>query len=310
MRSIDERRSRRTGGVRCTRASSCPGQYADIPHRCDYRVRKTRRRKYRGWPGTIRSTSCTIFLAFPVILLHRITPFGLGLTSIASFVLLMFSPLLGMKALVPFGALMVFLCARLLLWEFRRPAFWVFLGTPMMVWLSSLVFFFFLEDPLSKWIVASAVSLLITLYAENCFTFYHLPSAYQATHSKIMVVYVLSAFFCERCLCQLFLLLPTWIPTLLVFFAVLFATTAVFWASKIGFGGTTVGDYWRDRHGGTLQRFRCCRRVSSRMLRFSVLLCVFVLLEQTSWSMTNACDSRDGRGVISPYSFDRTVVLI
>lgn len=174
-----------------------------------------------------------------MILLHRITPFGLGLTSIASFVLLMFSPLLGMKALVPFGALMVFLCARLLLWEFRRPAFWVFLGTPMMVWLSSLVFFFFLEDPLSKWIVASAVSLLITLYAENCFTFYHLPSAYQAyaLENLSMVVYVLSAFFFTSGAfgAQLFLLLPTWIPTLLVFFAVLFATTAVFWVSKIGF---------------------------------------------------------------------------
>lgn len=108
-----------------------------------------------------------------------------------------------------------------------------------MVWLSSLVFFFFLEDPLSKWIIASTVSALIALYAENCFTFYHLPSAYQAysLENLSMVVYVLSAFFFTSGAfgAQLFLLLPTWIPTLLVFFTVLFATTAVFWVSKIGF---------------------------------------------------------------------------
>lgn len=174
-----------------------------------------------------------------MILLHRITPFALGITSILSFVLLMFWPLLGIKALLPLGAILVFFLARLLLWEFRRPAFWVFLGTPMMLWLSSMVFFFFLEDPVSKWIIASTVSIVIALYAENCFTFYHMPSAYQAyaLENLSMVVYVLSAFFFTSGAfgAQLFLLLPTWIPTLLVFFAVLFATTAVFWVSKIGF---------------------------------------------------------------------------
>lgn len=151
----------------------------------------------------------------------------------------MFWPLVGIKALLPLGAILVFFLSRLLLWEFRRPAFWVFLGTPMMLWLSSMVFFFFLEDPVSKWIIASTVSVVIALYAENCFTFYHMPSAYQAyaLENLSMVVYVLSAFFFTSGAfgAQLFLLLPTWIPTLLVFFSVLFATTAVFWVSKIGF---------------------------------------------------------------------------
>lgn len=174
-----------------------------------------------------------------MILLHRITPFALGLTSIASFVLLMFWPLVGIRALLPLGALLAVLLARLLLWEVRRPAFWVFLGTPMVLWSSSLIFFFFLEDPVSKWIIASTVSALVAVYAENCFTFYHLPSAYQAyaLENLSLVVYVLSAFFFTSGAfgAQLFLLLPMWIPTVLVFFAVLFATTAVFWVSKIGF---------------------------------------------------------------------------
>ncbi|MFA6017645.1 MAG: hypothetical protein WCT28_03865 [Patescibacteria group bacterium] len=174
-----------------------------------------------------------------MILLHRITPFAIGATSMVSFALLILLPWFGLKALLPCGLLLVLLHARLLLWEFRRPAFWVFLCTPMALWLSSMVFFFFLEDMPSKWIVAVAVSALIGLYTENCFAFYHLPSAYQAyaLENLSLVIYVLSAFFFTSGAfgSQLFLLLPTWIPMVLVFISVLFATTAVFWVSKIGF---------------------------------------------------------------------------
>lgn len=157
----------------------------------------------------------------------------------AAFAALILSPFLGMKLVVIFGAVLVFAFARLLLWELRRPAFWVFLGTPMLLWCSSLIFFFFLEDPVSKWIVAVTVTTGIALYAENCFTFYHLPSAYQAyaLENLSLVLYVLSAFFFTSgaFASQLFLLLPLWIPMLMVFVAVLLATTAVFWVSKIGF---------------------------------------------------------------------------
>lgn len=174
-----------------------------------------------------------------MILLHRITPFAIGITSFASFVALILSPSFGLRALLFCLGLLVLLHARLLLWELRRPAFWVFLGTPIVLWASSMVFFFFLEGDVSKWIVATVVSTCMVLYAENCFSFYHLPSAYQAyaLENLSMVLYVLSAFFLTSGAfgAQLFLLLPTWIPAIVMSFAVLFATTAVFWVSKIGF---------------------------------------------------------------------------
>ncbi len=174
-----------------------------------------------------------------MILLHRITPFGIAFVSIASFASLIASPFFGMKLLVPAIAILAFSFARLLLWEFRRPAFWVFLGTPMLLWCSSLIFFFFLEDPVSKWIIATTVTFAVALYAENVFTFYHLPSAYQAyaLENLSLVLYVLSAFFFTSGAfgAQLFLLLPVWIPMLVVCVAVLLATVAVFWVSKIGF---------------------------------------------------------------------------
>lgn len=174
-----------------------------------------------------------------MILVHRITPFGIAIVSIAAFASLISSPFFGMKMLVPAAAILVFSFSRLLLWEFRRPAFWVFLGTPMLLWFSSLIFFAFLEDPLSKWTIALAVSFAVALYAENVFTFYHLPSAYQAyaLENLSLVLYVLSAFFFTSGAfgSQLFLLLPVWIPMLVVFVAVLLATVSVFWVSKIGF---------------------------------------------------------------------------
>lgn len=178
-------------------------------------------------------------MVFFMILLHRFTPFALGVTSIVGFAFLIFWPLFGMRALPIVVLVMSTLFARLLLWEWRRPAFWVFLGTPLLLWLSSLIFFVFLEDAGSMWVVAGGVTLGISLYAENLFTFYHLPSAYQAyaLENLSLVLYVLSAFFFTSGAygSQLFLLLPLWIPSLVIFVAVLLATVAVFWVSKIGF---------------------------------------------------------------------------
>lgn len=174
-----------------------------------------------------------------MILLHRVTTVGIALVSFASFASLILAPSFGIKALIPFGVVLACFFARLLLWEFRRPAFWVFLGTPMLLWVSSMIFFFFLEDVTSEWIVASAVTCCIALYAENIFMFYHVPSRYQAyaLENLSLVLLVMSAFFFTSgaFASQLFLLLPVWIPMIIVFCAVLLATMAVFWVSKIGF---------------------------------------------------------------------------
>lgn len=143
-----------------------------------------------------------------------------------------------LPAVLAFLAIPLFF-GRLLLWEFKRPAFWIFLGTPCFLLVSSLMFFVLLESATGLWILAVAVSLLLTLYAENLFAFYHLPSAYQAYALEFLslVSYVLSAFFFtgSAYMGQMFLELPFWIPAIVIFFIVLGATSAVFWVSKIGF---------------------------------------------------------------------------
>src|SRR5690606_14640371 len=98
-------------------------------------------------------------------------------------------------------AIIAFLCiplllARLLLWEIRRPAFWVFLGTPCLLLLSSLMFFVLLDvGSLGVWALSIVVTLALALYTENLFAFYHLPSTYQAYALEYLtlIMYVVSA---------------------------------------------------------------------------------------------------------------------
>ena len=174
-----------------------------------------------------------------MILLHRLTPFVICLLSLAGFGLLIADPI-GLKIPAALAFILIpGLFARLLLWEFKRPAFWVFLGTPSLLLMSALMFFLIIESQFGLWAMALSVTLVLTLYAENLFAFYHLPSAYQAYSLEFLslVCYIISSFFftSSAYMAQLFLELPLWIPAIATFLIVLLATVAVFWVSKIGF---------------------------------------------------------------------------
>ncbi len=174
-----------------------------------------------------------------MILLHRITPFVIAASVFGGFAALTLAPLVWLPYAIVCFVLVPLLLGRLLLWEFRRPAFWVFLGTPSLLLISSIIFFLFLESDPAKWFLACVVTLAVALYAENLFTFYHMPSAYQAYALEYLslVLYVGSGFFFTSgaYASQLFLLLPMWIPAIAVLVAVFLATIAVFWVSKVGF---------------------------------------------------------------------------
>lgn len=176
-----------------------------------------------------------------MILLHRLTPFVLAGVIALGFAILIKVPSSLVTALLLLFLLAPLLLARLLLFEFKRPAFWVFLGVPMFMVASAFFFFLFLESDGAKWILTGSVVLAVGLYAENLFTFYHLPSAYQAYALEYLslVIAIASAFFFTSGAngAHLFLhdLVPLWIPAVVVFVAVLFSTLAMFWVSKVGF---------------------------------------------------------------------------
>ena len=66
-----------------------------------------------------------------MILLHRLTPFAALAVLVTSFGLLIYSPLHPLAVMATACAIIIFLLARLLRWEWQRFAFWVFFGMPI-----------------------------------------------------------------------------------------------------------------------------------------------------------------------------------
>jgi hypothetical protein len=178
-----------------------------------------------------------------MILLHRLTSFAVAAVSAAGFLLIILSPSYTWWAMLGLLALIPLLFARLLTWDFKHFSFWIFLGTPLLTLISSLFLFLFLEGGFFKWSLALVVTGALWLYAENLFSFYHLPSTYQAYSLEYLslVLYLISAFLFTSGSygVQIFLQLPAWVPALAVFWATLFSTIGVFWVSKVGSTVTT-----------------------------------------------------------------------
>ncbi len=183
-----------------------------------------------------------------MILLHRLTPFAIFFLSAVGFGCMLFSPFtLGSWALASF-ALVILLFARLLLWDVRRTGFWVFLGIPCFLIVTSLAFFLLLEHDAPKWILSGLVSLGLGLFAENVFAFYHYPRAYQAYSLEYLslTLGVCGIFFTASAtsLAGLFLEAPLWMtaPSIAgISWAVL---VAIFWVSKVSWEAGRVYALW------------------------------------------------------------------
>lgn len=172
-----------------------------------------------------------------MILLHRLTPFAIGILSAIGFTLLIIAPFtLGIPALIFFG-LALLLFGRLLVWDIRRTGFWVFLGMPLFLILSSLAFFLLLENEGGKWLLAATVTIGLVLFSENIFSFYHLPRAYQAYSLEYLslMLAVAGLFFTTSAtyLAQIFLEAPLWAMASLIALITFIVFVAVFWVSKM-----------------------------------------------------------------------------
>ncbi len=172
-----------------------------------------------------------------MILLHRISVFVISACVAGIFALLILAPY---SFSIPFAVLSFIaflLLGRMLGFEYKSPAFWIFLLTPFFILATSLFFFLFLSADIARIALAVFTTLGIWLYLENLFTFYHLPGSYQAYALEYvsLTLYIASVFFFASGAygAQLFLLLPFWVPALAVFWVMLFTSISVFWVSKV-----------------------------------------------------------------------------
>jgi len=171
-----------------------------------------------------------------MILLHRITTFLMAAVLAAAFSVLIFLPSAGTLSALLFLVLPLLL-GRLLLWRVRTVSFWIFWWQGMFFIISAIVFYLFLEVFWMKIVLILTAAVLLWLYAENLFTFHHLPAAYQAyalEYLSLILALVSIFFFASAGFgMQLFLQLPLWLPAAVVLVAVLLTTLSVFWVSKI-----------------------------------------------------------------------------
>lgn len=175
-----------------------------------------------------------------MILLHRITPFFIGLISALGFVLLLISPL---PPLLVLGAALVLVLSLLIRLIGFRPgqfSFWNFLGTPFLFLLASYLLFLFFEDRPEQVGLAVCTALLVFFFSEHLFNYLHLPANYQAYSLEYLslALHVLTVFFLSAAGYGLSILLQVRhlglaVMSVLFFLIVLFVIYSTLWVSKV-----------------------------------------------------------------------------
>lgn len=171
-----------------------------------------------------------------MILIHRLTPFGIGFVAglgFASLFLRWLSPFLSIiVAIIPIA----FLYSRLLHWRVTTFQFWHFLGTPLLYLIATFGMIFLLEEPLFGLLLAGVAVLFLVLFAEYIFQYTHLPSQYQPYSIEYLslLLNVLTIFFLSSLGYGTNLLIqtPLWILAPLFFLLSLFILYGTLWVSK------------------------------------------------------------------------------
>ncbi len=172
-----------------------------------------------------------------MILIHRVTPFVLGLLLAAGFLFMAVWPGTALVMIVLMTLACVLLLGRLIGWEIGNFQFWNFVGTPLVFIVSSAGLFLFFENMLEKLLLAAVVALGVFLYTEHVFTYRHTPAAYKtyALEHLSLVLHILSIFFISAVShgLILFLQVPLFILAPIFFVLTLFVVYSMFWVSKI-----------------------------------------------------------------------------
>lgn len=175
-----------------------------------------------------------------MILLHRITPFFVGLISALGFVALL---TLSANPFYIFGSALLLVLLLLIRLVGFRPghfSFWTFIGTPFLFLASSYFLFLFFEGRPEQISLAVCTSLLIFFFAEHLFNYLHLPGNYQAYSIEYLslALNVLTIFFVSAAGFGLNILLQlqhlgVLVMSILFFLISLFVIYSTLWVSKV-----------------------------------------------------------------------------
>lgn len=171
-----------------------------------------------------------------MILIHRITPFAIGLIASLGFISLLRPWLSPVWSLIPTIVLISLLYGRLLHFKIRTFQFWHFLGTPILYLLSSFGMIFLFEQQMLSITLAVLSILFLLLFAEYIFQYTHLPSQYQpfSIEYLTLILNLLTIFFLSSVAYGTYLLIfaPLWILAPIFFLLSLFILYGTLWVSK------------------------------------------------------------------------------
>lgn len=152
-----------------------------------------------------------------MILVHRLTPFAVGVLAIASFIVASNFPPTTLWLMPLLLVVETLLLGRLTQMNIRRAESCVLIGTPLFLLLSATAAFLFLESSLLRLGLGVIVGFFLFFYSEHLFGFVHLPVLYQphALQNLTIVLHVLGTFFLAAAGFAMLLFVP-FIPLLVI----------------------------------------------------------------------------------------------
>ncbi|MEI6510591.1 MAG: hypothetical protein WCO25_00925 [Candidatus Uhrbacteria bacterium] len=177
-----------------------------------------------------------------MILIHRVTPFLIGLATALGFAALLNFQRNPLGAMAVTLLVVAALYVRLVGFSPRSFQFWMLVGTPLLFLGSSFGLMLFLENPNAEFALAVVVSLFVFFFAEHVFSYVHLPANYEtyAIEHLSLVLNVASVFFVSVVAfgMRIFLTIyaPIWLLSALFFVVSLFVIFGTLWASKVDVG--------------------------------------------------------------------------
>ena len=215
-----------------------------------------------------------------MLLLHRLTSFFLVFAVALSLSVLFLFPSFAFLILGILLLVVALLYARLLVWEYRTGAFWVFLGIPILFLFSGFLLILFLESDYAKWVVISVLLFFPFLFTEYVFLYRHIPTTYRPYAIEYLALVLnLLTFFALMSVgygLRLFLQVHLFLLIISCFLLVLFLLFSIYWVSKI--------DWLRARPyviGGTILVTECFTAslfLPTSLFTSAAMMCVLLYL--------------------------------
>ncbi|MFC1788126.1 hypothetical protein ACFLZY_02820 [Patescibacteria group bacterium] len=172
-----------------------------------------------------------------MILVHRVTPFLVGLITAAGYAALLVLEKNQFGWVLFSVVLVALLLARLIGWQWRNFQFWNLLITPLLFIISGIGVFLFFENQPERIALTVLVPIFVFFFAEHVFAYIHLPTKYQAyaIEHLSLILSIVSIFFVGIIGfgTRLLMITPLYILVPIFFTVSLFVIYGTLWVSKV-----------------------------------------------------------------------------